>query len=181
MTIRAFPALILLALACAPSTGQDVRDKKEDGKETAKNERFEQFKQLAGEWVGKPQGKDDMEIRVIYKVTAGGSAVAETLFPGTDHEMVTVIHRDGDDLLLTHYCHLGNQPQMKAPGKRDGNSVAFKFVRATNLKSDKDPHMHDATYTFVDNDTFRTEWTLYQDGKSASVFLFDLKRKQADK
>jgi hypothetical protein len=92
----------------------------------------------------------------VYRVTSGGSAVVETLFPNTDHEMVTVIHPDGEDLLLTHYCMVGNQPQMKAPGTSAGKEVAFKFVRATNLKSADDMHMHDVTYTFVDNDTLRS-------------------------
>ena len=37
---------------------------------------------------------------------------------------------------------------MKAPGKADGNKVAFAFVGATNMKSDKDMHMHNVTFTF---------------------------------
>jgi hypothetical protein len=181
MAIRVIPTLVLVALAAAPMAGQDKRDEKEHGKETGKHARFEQFKQLAGEWVGKEKGKGGFEVHVKYKVTAGGSAVVETLFPGTDHEMVTVIHRDGDDLLLTHYCMLGNQPQMKAPGKGDGTKVAFKFVRATNLKSEKEMHMRDATYTFVSKDTLRTEWTHYKDGKAGDRVVFELKRRKAEK
>jgi hypothetical protein len=46
---------------------------------------------------------------------------------------------------------IGNQPSMKAPAKVDGNKIAFTFVKATNLKSDKDLYMHDATFT---NDRF---------------------------
>src|SRR5262249_22552816 len=98
-----FPVLILLAGATVPVAGQD---KKAAVPEAGKNAGFEQFKLLAGEWTGQAvKGpKAGMEVRAAYKVTAGGSAVVETLFPGTDHEMITVIHRDGDDLLLTHYC-----------------------------------------------------------------------------
>jgi len=140
---------------------------------------LEKFKLLAGEWVGKGTfaGTDAGEAHVRYKVTAGGTAVVETEFPDTDHEMVTLIHADGDDLVLTHYCHLGNQPRMKA-GKCDGDTVAFRFDGATGLKSDKDAHMHDATYTFVDKDTFKTEWTLYRDGKPAGKAAFEYKRKK---
>ena len=58
------------------------------------------------------------------------------------------------------------------------NKVSFKFVRATNLKSEKDPHMHEVTYTFVDADTLKAEWTLYQDGKPGGQFAFELKRKK---
>ena len=55
--------------------------------------------------------------------------------------MVTVIHADGNALLLTHYCMIGNQPQMKATPKPGDKKIAFEFVRATNMKSDKDMHM----------------------------------------
>jgi hypothetical protein len=176
MTVRAeLPLLILLALATAPLVGQD---RKPQGKATDQHAGFEQFKRLAGEWVGKGQGKDGPDIHIRYKVTAGGSAVVETLFPGTEHEMVSVIHPDGPDLLLTHYCHLGNQPQMKASGQGGGSKIEFKFVRATNLKSEKAKHMHEATYTFVDRDTLRSEWTLYNEGKAASQIVLELKRKK---
>ncbi|HEX4130718.1 MAG TPA: hypothetical protein VHZ24_11805 [Pirellulales bacterium] len=135
------------------------------------------FKALTGDWVAKQVGGDEKEFTVNYKVTAGGSAVVETISPGTDHEMVTVIHGDGPDLVLTHYCMLGNQPQMKAPGDGKSKTVAFKFVRATNLGSDKDMYMHDVTYTFVDKDTLRSEWTHYNDGKPSGNVVFELKRK----
>lgn len=166
--VRSF--FVILALAAAAAAGQ-AKTANADGSE--KQAAFEQFKRLAGEWVGTGTG-----MTISFKLTSGGTAVIETDGPGTDQEMVTVIHPDGDSLLLTHYCMLGNQPQMKAPGTADGNKVIFKFVRATNLKSEKDPHMHDVTYTFVDADTLKAEWTFYQDGKPGGQATFELKRKK---
>jgi hypothetical protein len=152
----------------------------QEGKKAAdKNPALDRFKQLAGEWVGKGKHGDmEHEMRVVYKVTAGGTAVIETIAPGSDHEMVTVIHPDGDTLLLTHYCMLGNQPHMKAMPKAGDSKVAFEFVKATNLKSEKDMYMRSATFTFVDKDTLRTEWTNYKDGKEAGKAVFELKRKK---
>jgi hypothetical protein len=152
----------------------------QDGKKaTAKDAALDRFKQLAGEWVGKGKhGEMEHEARIVYKVTSGGTAVVETIDPGGDHEMVTVIHADGDALLLTHYCMLGNQPQMKATPKAGDNKVAFDFVKATNLKSDKEPYMRSVTFTFVDNDTLKTEWTSYENGKEAGKMKFELKRKK---
>jgi hypothetical protein len=167
--------LALVALATAPLLGQE---EKPNARVAGNPAGFEQFKQLAGEWVGKIEGKDGPDVHIQYKVTAGGSAVVETLFPGTEHEMVSVIHPDGPGLLLTHYCHLGNQPQMRAAGQGDGNKVEFKFVRATNLKSDKARHMHEASYTFVDRDTLRSDWTLYNEGKPAAHVVLELKRQK---
>ncbi|HEY7327076.1 MAG TPA: hypothetical protein VH592_05540 [Gemmataceae bacterium] len=170
-----FSVLFVVVLATAPLVGED---KKPHEKEAGTNTRFERFKRLAGEWVGNEQGKEGHEVRVQYKVTSGGSAVVETIAPGTEHEMVSVIHPDGADLILTHYCMLGNQPQMKASGGGHGNKIEFKFVRATNMKSDKDMHMHDATFTFVDQDTLTSEWTAYTGGKAAEHAVFKLKRKK---
>src|ERR1700745_3519941 len=83
-----------------------------------KNEALDRFKQLVGEWTGKgPHG----DMRIVYKITSGGSTVMETIDPGTDHEMVSMIHADGPALLLTHYCMLGNQPHMKAMPKPGDN------------------------------------------------------------
>ncbi len=155
-----------------------AEDHKAHVKSSSKVAGFEQFKKLEGEWTGKELGKDAQDVHVKYKVSSGGSVVVETLFPGTDHEMVTVIHPDGDDLLLTHYCMLGNQPQMKASGKGDGKKVEFKFLRATNLRSEKDMHMHDVTFNFVDQDTLKTEWTNFDEGKAAGQVVFELKRKK---
>jgi hypothetical protein len=174
MSIRITLVVCLVLTAAAAALAHAPGAEPQQG--AAQPSALEAFKKLAGEWVG--AGAQGEDLRVTYRVTSGGSAVVETEFPGTDHEMVTIIHPDGNDLVLTHYCHLGNQPQMKAPGRLNGKQVAFKFVRATNLKSDRDMHMHDVTYTFVDDDTLRSEWTLYQDGKPAGPATFELKRKK---
>jgi hypothetical protein len=115
---------------------------------------------------------------VTYKVTSGGSAVVETLGPGSEHEMVTVFCQDGDDLVLTHYCALGNQPRMKAEKSDGTKKIAFKFTGAGNLKSAQDMHMHDLTIEFLSDDHIKTAWTMYKDGKADSTSIFDLKRKK---
>lgn len=142
-----------------------------DGKaESAKSEKppFDKFAQLAGEWVGKGiHGDSAEELHVVYKVTSGGSTVVETIAPGTDHEMITVIHQDGDDLLLTHYCMLGNQPRLKLDPASSPNQLQFKFAGGTNLDVTKDAHMHDATYTFVDADHVELSGVAWVGGKPA--------------
>jgi hypothetical protein len=165
-----------LAIACSVLvSGIQAQEKKERSEGSA----LDKFAQLEGEWVGKGMhGDAQHDARVVYKVTSGGSAVVETIDPDGDHEMITVIHPDGDSLLLTHYCMIGNQPQMKAKPKPGDNKVAFEFVKATNLKSDKDMHMHSVTYTFVDKDTLKAEWTNYDEGKAAGTSIFELKRKK---
>src|SRR5271166_1359801 len=177
MQLRGVLALVCmvgaLTLAVSPA------EKKEASKEPGKNAGLERFKLLAGEWTGKMSmdGKEH-PVTATYKVTSGGTAVVETLGPGTAHEMVTVVHADGKDLILTHYCMLGNQPRMKADGKGDSDKFDFQFVSATNMKSDKDMHMHSVVYTLVDKDTLKADWTHFVDGKNAGMANIELKRKK---
>jgi hypothetical protein len=170
--------LVLVAVvSCFAGVATIAAD--DEKKESRTNPAFERFAKLAGEWTGKGMhGDDEHEARIVYKVTSGGSAVVETIDPGGDHEMITVIHPDGDALLLTHYCMIGNQPHMKAKPKPGDKKIAFEFVKATNLKSDKDMYMRNVTFTFVDDDTLKTEWTNYNEGKEAGKAVFELKRKK---
>jgi hypothetical protein len=140
--------------------------------------RFAGLKKLAGDWVevgkdGKPTDKLVSSIRL----TAAGSVVQETLFPGTDHEMVTMYHLDGSDLVLTHYCILGNQPRMRVEQGGSPTELAFKFVSSTNLKSDDERHMNEATLTLVDDDHFRARWLSCEEGKECHRVEFNLVRK----
>ena len=140
---------------------------------------FAQLKRLVGEWTGKAgHGDAEHEATISYKLTAAGSTVVETVFAGTAHEMVTMYHLDGDAVVLTHYCALGNQPRMKAEATGDPKKLVFRFLDGTNLDAAKDMHMHEATLEFVADDHIRSAWTSYTNGKPDSVAKFDLKRKK---
>jgi len=135
--------------------------------------RFDNLKSLTGEWT---MSGGDGSVAVTYRTTAGGSAVVETLFPGAPHEMVTVYTIDKGDLVLTHYCAEGNQPHMKAVKGGDANAIAFKFDGGGNIKSPKDGHMHEATFTFKDADHVTTTWLYYKDGNAGESKEFVLVR-----
>jgi hypothetical protein len=167
---------VLAVAALAVSVAAGARAEEEN---KAKASQLDALKRLAGDWTCKMKhGEVDHDVTVSYKVTAGGSAVEETLMAGTEHEMVTMYYQDGDDLVLTHYCMLGNQPRMKA--ERDGTAgkLTFKFAGAGNLKSEKDPHMHDMTLEVVADDHIKANWTLYKDGKPAGTTTLDMTRKK---
>src|SRR5256714_10487123 len=113
---------------------------------------FDRMKKLAGTWLAADKdGKPTDQVVSIIKVTAGGSAVHETLFPGQPQEMVSIYTVDGPDLVMTHYCVLGNQPRMKADPKSPANQICFRFAGGANLDPTKDKHMHAATLTIVDD------------------------------
>jgi hypothetical protein len=155
--------LVLLALA-AGVRAEDKHEAKTAA--AAPNPGLERLKKLAGEWLATDaEGKPTSQIVSVFKVTAAGSAVHETIFPGTPHEMVTVYHLNGPDLVLIHYCALGNQPHMKADPKSPSNQLRFTFTGGSNLDAAKDMHMHEGSITFVDDDHIEWSWLAYQDGK----------------
>ncbi|TAK41216.1 MAG: hypothetical protein EPO29_08365 [Betaproteobacteria bacterium] len=141
---------------------------------------FERLKGLAGEWIDSDGafGMKD-QVAVTYRVTGAGSAVVETLFAGTPHEMVTVYHRDGSDLVLTHYCAAGNQPRMRARAI-EGNRVTFRFDGGSNLDAAKDGHMHDGWIEFISDSELRAQWNGWSKGKpSEHSPRFQLTRKRS--
>src|SRR5689334_14947179 len=114
---------------------------------------LERLKKLAGTWVGADKdGKPTDKVVSVVRVTAAGSTVHETLFPGQPMEMVSVYHLDKGELVMTHYCALGNQPRMKADPKSPPNQIKWVFTGGTNLDPTKDAHMHGGTLTFIDDD-----------------------------
>jgi hypothetical protein len=156
--------LVLLAL-----TGGARSDDKASDKAPATPPALERLKKLAGTWVAAGKdGKPTDQVVSVVRVTAGGSAVHETLFPGQPHEMVSVYHRDGADLVMTHYCMLGNQPRMKADPNSPPNQIRFQFAGGSNLDPAKDKHMHEGTITFVDDDHIEWSGVCWEGGKPAA-------------
>lgn len=140
---------------------------------------FEALKKLAGDWVEVgADGKPTTTVVSTFRVTAGDNAICETLKPGSDQEMITMYYLDGSDLLMTHYCTLGNQPRMRAEAGKDPQTIAFKFVGSTNLKTPEDHHMHDVTLKLAGPDRIQSEWTSFMDGKPCHEVKFTLARLQ---
>lgn len=173
-SLVAFAILLVAGIAMA---GMD-----HDHPGQAAHPAFERLKALEGTWTGtaafgNPPPEAGQPATVVWKVTAAGSAVTETLDPGGDHEMVTVYHLDGPDLVLTHYCAGGNQPRMKAKPSKDGGTIEFDFAGGTNMKP-SDPHMHALTIRFLDADRIESLWTNWENGKPGSMAKFALSRKR---
>lgn len=139
---------------------------------------FEQLKQLVGKWEGTKETPDGTEQAAVeYTLTAAGTALAEKLFPGTEHEMLSVYHGDRGDVMMTHYCALGNQPRMRMQASDNPNVFKFVFIDGTSLDSLNDPHMHQLTMTLVGENRLKHEWVFYEDGEPEHTTRLDFKRK----
>ena len=139
------------------------------------NASFDAIKALQGNWVSTdPAPEGQKPFTTTFRATSGGSAMLETLAAGTPHEMVNLYTVDSGNLVMTHYCHTGNQPHMKLASVKDG-VYSFAYVSAGNLASRNAPHMDSLTMT-VAGDKLTQTWSFYQDGKVTQTMNFNFKK-----
>jgi hypothetical protein len=176
MKVPILVSVCLLAGACSTTHGSYS-----DAEAASAKAKFATLVSLAGEWSGNATGDGQtFPMAVRYRLTANGSVVEETLFPGTPHEMVTMYHLDGDRLMLTHYCSAGNQPRMVASTDGDAKTLEFDFIDGTNMKSTNDMHMHAGKIVVKDADHIQSSWQGWQDGKldPSHVAQFEVTRQR---
>ena len=138
------------------------------------SEDFQKLKGLVGKWNG-TDAETGEAVAVEYRLSGGGSALVETMSPGTPHEMITVYHDRGGKLGLTHYCAVGNQPEMTL-AKEDGNAMTFDFSGGDNIDPATTPHMHALTVTLDGPDALTQDWVFYEGGQSKGAHRFTYKR-----
>lgn len=132
---------------------------------------FEQVRGLEGMWEGK--NSQGQPLSISFRMTAGGSALLSEIHGQGPENMITMIHLDGDRLMLTHYCGAGNQPRMKVVAS-DAKSISFEFFDGTNIGPGSG-HMQRVTFTQSDPDHHTEEWVFLDQGKEHKEF-FTLER-----
>ncbi len=161
-SLRTLSLMFLAAMLAASAVAQ-----------TDSQKAFATIKNMPGVWEG--ESRDGHPLQVTFKVVSGGSAVMSEILG--DHEMISMFNLDGADrLILTHYCAAGNQPRMQASVSRDGKTIIFNFVSATNLESPDAGHMQRMVLTLLDDNHHTEDWTFIDHGKERKEF-FDLRRK----
>ncbi len=180
---------VLAGVLAAPQVtmGDDTKAAATSGVDA--KDAFKRLKTLAGTWKaqvtmepndehatdkGEDHKKEDID---IFKVTGAGSALIETQHPGSNHEMVSVYHLDGDDLRMTHYCAAQNQPRMKLDrAKSTPDKLIFVFDGGTNLDPQKDMHIHGVTISFHEDGKVTSNWQAYVGDKKGMTASFVMSR-----
>jgi hypothetical protein len=134
---------------------------------------FEYLKSLAGEWQAELPGFG--RITSSIRLVSNGKAIEETI--GTaDNNEVSLYTRDGNRLLLTHFCALtadGHVVRLQsAPVQAVASPLEFGLVGTSNLHSETAPHMRRVVMTFRDHDHFEERWTKTENGADT---VFDLR------
>jgi len=152
---------ILLAIAIAASAAS------QDAPASRSTATFAQMKSLAGEWKAVQEG---VTVTETYKLTANGTALMAETHPANEPSMITMITVDGDRLIATHYCVVGNQPQMVATSPGDlQKGVVFTLDRVTGMKTADDWHNTGITITLEDSNHMTQTWTYLYKGKAGTT------------
>lgn len=166
--MRTTAAVLLAACLSLPAFADDKMHPPQD------TSALEPVKQLAGTWEHYDE-KGKMIAVSEFRVTSGGNAVREILFPGQPHEMTNMYHMDKGALVMTHYCAGGTQARMKAPGLKDGR-IVYAADSVSNLTVPGQSYMGEMTLVLKDQDTVQQEWTSIE-GAKRSTKTFTMKRK----
>jgi hypothetical protein len=168
--ITSLCATLLLALSGWMQAG-------ESGPSKTGSPEFERMKTLVGTWTGKTDmGQGPVDMTIQYRLLAAGSVLEERCFAGTPNEMVTMFYDKAGKLAMTHYCMLGNRPEM-ALKAADAKSLTFDLdASCCTIDTKKESHMHSVTISFDDADTISTRCKAFIEGKEVPEHSTVLKR-----
>ena len=164
--MKVFRTIVVASVALLVMLSAGVVLAESDGQKS-----FQMLSGLEGKWVGK--GSQGQTVEVSFRMTAGGSALMSEIHGHGPENMITMFHMDGDRLLMTHYCGVGNQPRMKVVAA-DAKSVSFEFFDGTNIGPGAG-HMQHVTFTQPDANHHVEEWVFLDHGKEMKE-VFTLER-----
>lgn len=159
--ILVFMTILLACLMALSVSAEPAVDTVPTAATSPATSAFEVLKKLEGRWTGTSAG--GAAIEVDYIVTGGGTALMERYRMGDHGEMLTVYHLDGDSILLTHYCSVGNQPRMRVTDFDKEGTYRFDFVDVSGAL--QDGHMHHALVRYDGGDSMSSDWTYRQGGE----------------
>ena len=128
---------------------------------------FQRLAELVGTWRGADQAETSSRIR--FYLTAGGTVLVESWERDGQPHSLTLYHRDGADLIATHYCPQGNQPRLSLA--TSGTKLNFAYRDATDLDANES-HLHELGFDLTDpKHPVRSE-TYRKDGESQRSVLY---------
>ena len=138
MILRKLAFLLFLMLAASAALGSS---------ETA----FETFKGFEGKWAIR-SGQKTLPFEMTYQIGSKGSIVTEQF-----GKELSVFYRDGQSLLMTHFCNAGNQPRLRLRENTQSGVFEFLMFDITNLQSSDADHVERVAYRVIDDKTIALE------------------------
>ncbi|MES2902157.1 MAG: hypothetical protein V4723_20690 [Pseudomonadota bacterium] len=108
---------------------------------------------LAGSWsLADPVTDAQKAFRIDFRLISKSSALVETFGNPLKQVTQTVYHRNGEQLMATHYCAQGNQPRLVMDGASTPAKLSFSFLDVTNLASPTASHLVKIEFRLITQD-----------------------------
>lgn len=133
---------------------------------------FERMKSLVGSWESTVATGIQ---RAEFQLIANGSVMMSRLSGGMPHDMHTMLHMDGSQFMLTHYCAMRNQPRMVLVPSGDPNRLVFDFRDGRNIRPG-DVYMNRVAFILDGPDRHSEEWTHVTNAEEKTTRI-DFRRK----
>ncbi len=130
---------------------------------------YDTMKSLQGTWSIHSTGKG-LPIVMTYNTESKESVVTEQF-----GKELSVFYRDGRDLLMTHFCNIGNQPRLRLKSGSNPNIFKFEMFDITNLSDPNAAHVQRIVYEFI-NDRRLHLTIIWKRGPRESVEDYTLDR-----
>jgi hypothetical protein len=101
-----------------------------------------------------------LPIEMTYESASKGSIVTEQF-----GQELSVFYRDGQSLLMTHFCNAGNQPRLRLRENTQPGIFEFQMFDITNLQSADADHVERVVYRIIDGKMIDLE-IVWKNGKS---------------
>lgn len=105
-----------------------------------KSDNLDFFKNMKGSW-SIHSDKKELSIKMNYDTGSRDNIVTENF-----GKELSVISKDGQDTILTHFCNRGHQSRLKLKSSSSKKKFVFEAFDLVNLPSKKDAHVHKIIY-----------------------------------
>ena len=131
---------------------------------------FDLFKSLKGTWTIQ-SGDKTLPFKMTYDTRSKNSIVTE--YFGSE---LSVFYRDGETLLMTHFCNAGNQPRLRLKENSPPGYFEFEMFDITGLKDlQGGAHVQRAIYRAVNDRQMGLE-LVWKKGNSLESEKYVLRR-----
>lgn len=168
--MRLFIAFVLFVQMIGPVSAQsDAAASRTPQTTISAEDAFAQMARMVGTW--RPADNSESPLRIHFYLTAGGTVLVESWEARGKPHSLTLYHRDGTDLLATHYCPQGNQPRLELAGQGSGG-LHFSLRDVTDLDPAAESHQHDLWFDLSEPEhPVRSETYASKDGVGAQERL----------
>ncbi len=164
LSLLAIFSLVGLTANAQPGPGNGLASPEYAGT-APRHASWDKLAQLGGSWrLANPKSTAEKAFRIRMRPISKITAMLETFGNPAGLTTETVYHRDGENIMATHYCAQGNQPRLLLTPTSTPGTLSFRFHDITNLTSKANSHLIRLDFKLIDDDNLERRETYTQNG-----------------